>query len=256
MTPSKLLVIISCFIFPLVAEGQNRNTPFRTSKNFFSYELGVAYPFYEKNSYYFNYKNGKVEDQYTFSKRGINYGLHAGVGYGHFFGKIFSMTIAVSLMYSKFASADFHAESYTPDDLALIKEMNGSLHFSHLSFVFPLDFNFRVSKTIEMTLGVFILDPKIDHEYFVQSGYQYLGNFAGHYYIINPPKKINEYERDYKNYRSFARGGIHGQVSLQVGERDWRQKKILVEYYYSLTTTDYEIHEQWIRIGFSKIFFQ
>jgi hypothetical protein len=46
------------------------------------------------------------------------------------------------------------------------------------------------------------------------------------------------------------------ELSLKVGEREWIQKRVELEYYYSFERVNFYARESWIMLSFKKIFFQ
>jgi hypothetical protein len=253
-----ILVAFLVILVPIIMMGQNRATPFFTTKNYISYQFGLAYPFYGAHATNYYYNTDKIQSQYTFSDKGINYGFYAGLGYGHLFGKVFSMSFCPSIMYSKFSNTDFNYEARTPVQQALIVESHGIFHFSHVSFIFPLDLSFRINNRIEASIGGFILKPISTWEYSLKSGTQYLyydyhGSGFGTY---QPPLTYTDDEYKDKDSRSFGREGLHGQLSIKVKERDWQQQRILIDYYYSLEDSNFDVREHYVRVGFTKLLFQ
>src|SRR4030095_1608950 len=163
-----LFFFIPFLLLSLSSIGQKRNTPLSTTKNFTSYRLGLDYPFYSEGNQNSEYSIANYN--YQFSHKSLNYGFLGGLGIGHYFNPTFSIELSIYATYSKFANSNFHYESTTNPYHELIYEENGELHFSHLSLLFPLNFNIRIKPNLDFGAGVFIMKPVLDHEYKESSG--------------------------------------------------------------------------------------
>lgn len=218
--------------------GQNRDVPFYTTKNFLSYKLGVGYPLFSRSA-------DNPAYVYSFSDKTFNYAISGGLELGHFFGKNFSIGIAPSFMYTNFSKFNFHYANYQWSYLA--KELYGTARLSHWSILIPVNFAFLISDNLDVSTGFFFLKPIVDrlHSNGIWTDYSY-----------DPPKVLQDLERNYKNRRSFFRGGLHFQVSYLIKARDWKQKKINIEYYHSFTQASYNAYEKWLMISFKKVFYK
>ncbi len=231
-------------ILPLVSSGQNRNTPFSTTKNFISYRFGVGYPFFRDKDVIPQYASGYV--LYEFSNVGFNYAFQGGFGLGHSFGKLFSLGVSPLLMYTKFASTGFHSEYISNPGQVVVTENVGTFHFNHFSLLVPLEFKFKIQSDFDVSFGVFFLKPFYDYEY-----EDYL--VLDHRY--HPPKTYTN-SKSTKNRNSYYRSGVHGQFSFLLNERDWQKKRIKLEYYHALTSANNQIYERWILVSFEKVFYK
>ncbi len=245
MSTLKTSSLIVLAILPFLVSGQNRNTPFSTSNNYLSYRIGVGYPFFKEGTTSNPYTQGS--QSYEFSNTGINYAVHGGVSLGHFFGKSFSIGLSPLLMYSKFASTDYHYKYIYNSTQKIKEEQIGELHYSNFGLLVPLQFNFQLKKYYDFTVGVFVLKPFTDIEY---------QKYFATDYLYHPPKVTGPYTDVDKNWRSFPRSGIHGQFSFLVKARDWQRTMIKLEYYHSFTHANFEVYERWILIAVEKVFYQ
>ena len=245
MPTARTCLFILLLGIPLFSFGQERVIPFFTTKNFITYRIGFGYPFFSNGSKFSEFASASGE--YDFFDRSINYSFHGGFGFGHSFGRNFSIAISPYLMYSKFAEAGFHYESRTAMQKSILRTHEGYFHNYHLGFLFPLEFNFKIKENWDFAVGVFILKPVMD---------RVISNFSETDYRQSPPKVYNSIHRDYKNKRSDPRGGAHCQFSFLLSERDWQQKRINIEYYHSFTKANFEVYEKWIMVAFKKVFYK
>ncbi|MEP6646270.1 MAG: hypothetical protein ABJC12_04215 [Saprospiraceae bacterium] len=228
---------------PLFSMGQLRNTPFNTSNNFVLYRFGIAYPFFSEGNQFTPYSTGN--GSYDYLKKGFNYGAQLGIGFGHYFGKKFSIDISPFLIYSKFVHTDFHYEFHSNPYQFLEEERDGFLRFSHLSYLIPIDFNFKMKDNFEFTTGVFFIKPVLDY-------------FFTHWAVTDysyHPARMYSYDDSYKNFRTYSRTGFHVQISFLLKAKDWKEKRLNIEYYHSLTRAN-QVFEKWISIAFKKVFYQ
>lgn len=239
-----LFLFLFLLTLPLVSFGQNRNTPFSTTKNFISYRFGAGYPFFRDKDVIPKYAS--AYQLYEFSNVGFNYAFYGGFGLGHSFGKLFSLGVSPLLMYSKFASTGFHSQYISNPGQTLVSENIGNFHYNHFSLLVPLEFKFKIQKDFDVSFGVFVLKPFSDFEY-------------KEYTVIDHryhPPKTYPFTKSYKNRRSYYRSGLHGQLSFLLNERDWQKKRIKLEYYHALTSANNQIYERWILVSFEKVFYK
>lgn len=204
----------------------------------------MGYPFFKDGAVQPQYASGY--QLYEFSNEGVNYAFHGGFGIGHYFGKSFSLGLSPFLIYSKFASTNYHSEYISSPTQTVLVERIGTFHYNHLSVLAPLDFNFRITKEFDFTFGVFVLKPFYDFEFddYIEIDHRY-----------NPPKTNTNTESN-KNRNSNYRSGVHGQFSILLNERDWQKTRIKLEYYHSLTSANFQVYERWILVAFEKVFYQ
>ncbi|HZV71247.1 MAG TPA: hypothetical protein VFG10_16950 [Saprospiraceae bacterium] len=254
MSHLKVFMLLLFCINPFLSHGQKRNTPFSTTKNFTSIRLGLTYPFFTEGNYKSEYA---IESyNYQFSNKNLNYGFLGGIGVGHYFGPRFSMDLSLLLTYSRFTKTVFHFERTTNPEHDLIFEEDGNFHFSHLSLLIPLNFNFRINSFLHFGTGVFIMRPLLDNEFNQSSAIQYLEYRHGHYFTFHPPLVHHTHISSNNNYNKYWRQGFHVQLSYLLKEKDWQQKRINIEYYHSLTRANFNVFEKWIVVSFKKIFYQ
>jgi hypothetical protein len=231
-------------LFSFLLMGQERNTPFQTTRNFLSYRIGTGYPFFSNGS-----NPGQLGQSYVYDylDKGINYSFHAGIGAGHSFGPHFSISLSPFLIFSRYTRTEYHYENREGFGNQLRRERTGYFRYSNVSVLFPLEFNVRLNPKVDFSVGVFVYNPITDRLFdrSVETDYR-----------LHPPKTYSPHTRFYKNRRSDPRGGIHAQCSFLLKARDWRQQRINIEYYHSLTKADYNAWEKWVMVAFKKVFFQ
>jgi hypothetical protein len=245
MSTLKVSYLIIFSMLSFLVSGQDRNTPFSTSNNYLSYRIGVGYPFFKEGTKPIPYAQGSPS--YLFSNTGVNYALHGGFSLGHYFGNSFSIGLSPFLMYSKFASTDYHYIYVNNSTQSLLNERNGEWHYSHFGLLVPLEFAFHFKRNFNFAFGVFVLKPFTDLEY---------NTYIGIDYQYTPPKTYSPYKEVYKDRRSYYRSGIHGQFSFLLKARDWKETRIKLEYYHALTNANFQVYERWILIAFEKVFYQ
>ena len=230
------------FVIIPTSVGQRRSTPSFTKKNYFSYQFGLAYPFLSKGNFFDEGTSSKTH--YTILHSGINYGIHAGGGYAHFFSKKFYFKLDPALIFTKVSSGDYQYVLYKSGGLE--EEHNGTFQYSHFSLFIPIDFSMQVSRNIDFTSGVFWLKPFWDRESSV---------YDATLYYRNPVKTLHNNSYHYKNFRVFARVGIHFGISILMKEKDWKQVRINLDYNQSLTSSNFYHFENWISLSMQKAFF-
>lgn len=242
-------ILIPLFIFlimPTRMVGQNRNTPYQTTKNYTSWQLGLVYPFLINSPPDCPHCSETV--QYSFSDFHLNYGLHAGVGVGHSFNRTLGIQLAPFIEYSHFSTFTVQYDRFIipqhSNQPIPLSQWIGPAHYYHIGIGCPMDFLFRINDQFELAVGGFVMKPFLDREYWDYTIEEY-----------HPPRHSSG-SYAYKNFRSEWRGGLHGKLSLKVNEREWIQKRIELEYYYSFERVNFYSRESWIMLSFKKIFFQ
>lgn len=242
MLCKKCVFIFYCVHLAFTGNAQERNVPFFTTKNYYSIEGGVAYPYFQARNT--NSSLSSQTYQYTFDDLTFNYGSYIGIGYGHDFGEKVSLKLGASCMFSKFSKFNVHYEVFTNSGNKKLKDYYGPAHYYNLGGMFPIGLGYKFNNTVTINAGVFIFKPFFDREYWK---FEYDEFF---------PPRHGSYYRFYKNFRSDWRSGLHGRVTVLYKERDWQQTRFLLEYFHSLSDGNFYNRERWIRVGLEKRFYQ